>query len=319
MGQASPLANIAGFRRISDPLFAFGVLAAAIFIPVLLILMIFMLTEAAQGSITRFGLDFLWGTNWDPVQERQQFGALPFIYGTIVSSLIALVVGAPIALGAAICLTEMAPQRIREPIALLIELLAAIPSVVYGLWGIFVLAPFLRTSVQPTLSHYLGWTPLFSGPPYGIGMMAGGLILAIMILPTIAAVSRDVINAVPASQREAMYAVGSTRWETVRKVIVPYARFGILGAVMLGLGRALGETMAVTMVIGNRSDISASLFAPSYTMASVIANEFAEATYDLYLGALIEIGLVLFLVTLVMNALARLLVWKAGMAQEGVR
>jgi phosphate transport system permease protein len=306
-----------GLRRFSDPVFAGGVLVAAIAIPVLMVLMVVILLEAAQLSLSKFGLSFFWGTNWDPV--KGEFGALPFIYGTIVSSIIALLFGAPIALGAAICLTEMMPRWAREPVALLVELLAAIPSVVYGLWGIFVLVPILRTSVQPPLGQALGWLPLFAGPAYGVGMMAGGLILAIMIIPTIAAVSRDVLDVVPNTQREAMLAVGATRWETIWKVVIPYARSGILGAVMLGLGRALGETMAVTMVIGNRPEISASLFAPSYTMASVIANEFTEATYDLYLGALIEVGLVLFLVTFAMNALARLLVWRAGMGPRGGR
>jgi phosphate transport system permease protein len=314
---ALPLTGGRGVRRFNDLLFAIGVLVAAVAIPVLMVLMLFILLQSAQLSIAKFGLGFFWGTNWDPV--KQEFGALPFIYGTIVSSIIALVIGGPIALGSAICLTEMAPGWLREPVALLVELLAAIPSVVYGLWGIFVLVPILRTAIQPTIGQTLGWLPLFGGPAYGVGMLAGGLILAIMIIPTIAAVSRDVINVVPPSQREAMLAVGATRWETIWKVVLPYARSGILGGIMLGLGRALGETMAVTMVIGNRPEISASLFAPSYTMASVIANEFTEATYDLYLGALIEIGLVLFLVTLVMNTMARLLVWRAGMAQGGGR
>ncbi len=302
-------------RRLADPVFARTVLLAAVAIPVLMGLMLYALTQAAQLSIVQFGLPFLWSTEWDPV--HQQFGAMPFIYGTVVSSILALLIGGPVALGAAICLTEMMPGWLREPVAVLVELLAAIPSVVYGLWGIFVLVPIIRTGAEPFLATTLGFLPLFQGPQYGVGMLAGGLVLAIMIIPTIAAVSRDVLEAVPRSQREAMLAVGATRWETIQQAVLPYARSGILGAVMLGLGRALGETMAVTMVIGNRPEVSASLFAPAYTMASVIANEFSEATYALYLGALIEVGLVLFFVTFVMNAGARLLVWRMGLSTGG--
>lgn len=309
------LTKATGARRFGDPVFAFVVLAAAIAIPVLVVVMIYTLIGSSQISIQRFGLAFLWSSEWDPVKQR--FGALPFIYGTVVSSVVALLLGAPVAIGTAICLTEMAPRWIRTPLAVLVELLAAIPSVVYGLWGIFVLVPIIRTILQPFLGSALGFLPLFQGPNYGVGMLAGGLVLAIMIIPTIAAVSRDVIEVVPGSQREAMLAVGATRWETISNVVLPYARSGILGGVMLGLGRALGETMAVTMVIGNRPEISASLFAPAYTMASVIANEFTEATYALYLGALIEIGIVLFIVTFAMNALARLLVWRMGLSPSG--
>jgi phosphate transport system permease protein len=239
---------------------------------VLVVAIAFKMVDSAMLSIRTFGFNFLIGTTWDPV--FQQFGTLPFLFGTLVSSAIALLVGAPIALGAAIYLAELAPDWLRDPLSFLVELLAAIPSVVYGLWGIFVLAPLLRTVVQPFLAGTLGFLPLFQGPAYGFGMLAGGLVLAIMIIPTIAAVSRDVMRAVPNTQREALLALGGTRWEMIKLAVLPFARSGIIGAVILGLGRALGETMAVTMVIGNRPEISASLFAPSYTMASVIANEF---------------------------------------------
>jgi phosphate transport system permease protein len=273
------------------------------------------MTRASALSLERFGLRFITGRDWDPVREF--FGALPFIYGTVVSSLLALVIAVPVSLGVAIYLAELAPLWVRRPLGFVIELLAAIPSVVYGLWGIFVLAPWLRGTVEPALERTLGFLPLFRGTPRGVGMLAGGLILAIMILPTIASVSRDVMRAVPNTLREGALALGATRWETVRAAVLPQARSGIVGAVILGLGRALGETMAVTMVIGNRAEISASLFAPSYTMASVIANEYTEASGDLYLAALSEIGLLLFAVTLALNMVARLLVWRVGRLPGG--
>ncbi len=274
-----------------------------------------VMLRASMLSIRRFGPAFLVGTDWDPVRER--FGALPFVYGTIASSLIALLVAVPIALGVAIHLAELAPPWVRRPLGFAVELLAAIPSVVYGLWGLFVLAPWLRRTVEPALSRAFGFAPLFRGAPRGVGLLAGGLILAIMIVPTIASVSRDVLRAVPAPQREGALALGATRWETVRVAVLPYARSGIVGAIMLGLGRALGETMAVTMVIGNRAEISASLFDPAYTMASAIANEYAEAAGDLHLSALSELGLVLFAVTLGLNVIARLLVWRVGRMPTG--
>ncbi len=301
--------------NLGDRAFRWVVTAFAFAIPALVLWIVLRMTDASMPAINRFGFSFLTGTTWDPV--AQQFGALPFIYGTVISSLIALLVAGPIALGAAIYLSELAPDWLRNPVSFLVELLAAIPSVVYGLWGIFVMAPWLRSTVEPSLKATLGFLPFFQGPSYGIGMLAGGLILAIMILPTITAVSRDVMRAVPEAQREAMLALGATRWETIWQAVVPYARSGILGAVILGLGRALGETMAVTMVIGNRPEISASLFAPSYTMASVIANEFSEATYSLYLSVLVEIGLVLFGVTLLLNVLARLMVWRVAYGPTG--
>src|SRR2546425_8379491 len=261
--------------------------------------------RAAWPAIQRFGWRFLVTSVWDPVAE--QFGALPFVYGTLVSSFLAMLIAVPLGIGAAVYLAELAPPWVRPPVAFLVELVAAVPSVVYGLWGIFVLAPLLRTWVQPALGATLGFLPLFQGPPYGVGMLAAGIILAIMVVPFITAVSREVLLAVPNTQREAALALGATRWETTRMAVLRYGRSGLVGAILLGLGRALGETMAVTMVIGNRPEISASLFAPGYTLASVIANEFAEATTDIYLDSLVEIGLALFLVTIVVNLIAQLL------------
>ncbi|MBI5507316.1 MAG: phosphate ABC transporter permease subunit PstC [Deltaproteobacteria bacterium] len=289
---------------------AFGVVAALAGMGVEMI-------RASLSSIERFGLGFVTEVTWDPVREL--FGAAPFIFGTIVSSLLALAIAVPVAVGVAIFLAELAPAWLRTPASFVVELLAAIPSVVYGLWGVFVLAPWLRDTVQPALAAALGFLPFFGGPARGFGMLAGGLILAIMILPTIASVSRDVMVAVPTSYREAALALGATRFETVQVAVLPHAKAGIVGAVILGLGRALGETMAVTMVIGNRAEISASLFAPAATLASVIANEYAEATSDLYLAALSELGLMLFAVTLILNIGARLLVGKVGRAAPGVR
>ena len=269
------------------------------------------------AAIRTFGLRFLITSHWDPVAG--EFGALPFIYGTLVSSLLALLIAVPLSLGAAIFLAELAPSWVRPPVAFLIEMLAAVPSVVYGLWGIFVLVPWLRDWLQPALARTLGFLPLFQGPPYGIGMLAAGLILAIMIVPYITSVSREVLLAVPGSQREAALGLGATRWETTRIAVLPYGRSGLIGAILLGLGRALGETMAVTMVIGNRPEVALSLFAPGYTMASVLANEFTEATSDLYVSALVEIGLLLLVVTVAVNGLARLLVWSVGGPARGGR
>ncbi len=314
---ATPLVLVGRGGNLGDRIFKGVVTALACGILLLVGLIALKLIDSSSLALQRFGLSFLWGTTWDPVFE--EFGALPFVYGTVASSCLALLIGGPISLGAAIYLSELAPSWLREPVSFLVELLAAIPSVVYGVWGIFVLVPWLRASVQPLLGGTLGFIPLFDGPPYGFGMLAGGMILAIMIIPTISAVSRDVMRAVPNTQREAMLALGATKWEVIRGAVVPYARSGILGAVILGLGRALGETMAVTMLIGNRPEISISLFEPSYTMAAVIANEFTEATSDLYLGALIEIGLVLFGVTLLLNAVARLLVWRVARGTTGGR
>jgi len=270
-------------------------------------LFFYELTSRSKLSISKFGFAFFTGKTWDPVAG--EFGAMPFIYGTLVSSLVALVLAVPLAVGVSVFVTELCPRKFRGIISFTVELLAAIPSVIYGLWGIFVLAPILRNSVQPWLSTYLGWTGMFVGPAYGIGMLAAGIILAIMIIPIIASITREVLIAVPQTQREAVLALGATRWEMVRMAVLRNARVGIMGGIILGLGRAIGETMAVTMLIGNRPEIAKSLFAPGYTMASVIANEFSEATDDLYLSALVEIGLVLLIVTVIVNACARLLVW----------
>jgi phosphate transport system permease protein len=278
--------------------------AAAVFS--LVFVMAYEMYSGSGLSIAKFGWKFLWTSVWDPVQG--DFGALPYIYGTIVSSLVALVIALPLSIGVAIFLAELSPRWLEQPVSFLVELLAAIPSIVYGLWGMFVLVPNVRTAVGPFLIKHVGFIPLFTGAPYGFGMLTAGLILAIMILPIIASISRDVMTAVPNTQREAALALGATKWETT-KIILSNAKSGIAGATLLGLGRALGETMAVTMVIGNMSKISIHLLDPGYSMASVIANEFSEATTDLYLSSLIEVGLILFGVTIILNAIARLIVW----------
>jgi phosphate transport system permease protein len=286
--------------------------AFALCVPLLLGLIAFEVARAAWPALSRFGLSFLTSSTWDPVAGV--FGAAPAVFGTIATSVIALVIATPLALGAAIFLAEFAPVWLRQPVAFLVDLLAAIPSVVYGLWGIFVLVPLLRDHVMPFISQTmgLGRFAMFAGPAYGNSILAAGVILAIMVLPYIAAVSREVLLAVPRSQREAALALGATRWEMIVGAVIPYARVGIFGGIILGLGRALGETMAVTMVIGNTHEISASLFHPGYTMASLIANEFSEATGDLHLSALMAVGFVLFVVTLIVNAIARWLVWQVS-------
>ena len=298
-----------------DAIFRALMFLVGLFVVSVVIAMLIALASDSMLSIREFGFHFLISRQWNPI--KGEFGALPFIYGTIVSSLIALLISVPFSLGIAVFLVEQAPHYIARPVGFLVELLAAIPSVVYGLWGIFVLAPFLRSYVEPPLAKAFGKLPLFQGPITGIGLLTGGIILAIMITPIISAVVRDVLAAVPGSQREAALALGATKWEMIRVVLVNGAP-GIAGAVILGLGRALGETMAVTMVIGNRPEISASLFEPSYTIASAIANEFTEATQDLYLSALVELGLILFLVTFIVNAIARLLVWNVTRKTGGV-
>ncbi len=305
-----PIAPVLHGRNRGDGVYRTVLTALALTLPVLLFALLAELTASSWPAIRKFKWSFLWTSTWDPVAEI--YGAAPMIFGTIVSSLIGVLLAIPLAVGVAIFLTEFAPKWMRQPVAFLVELLAAIPSVVYGLWGIFVLIPFLREHVAPVLEAVLGWTPFARGVFYGNSMLAGGIILAIMIVPYIAAVSREVLLAVPPSQREAALGLGATRWEAVWTAVLPYGRAGIIGAIVLGLGRALGETMAVTMVIGNRHDIGLSLFKPAYTMAAAIANEFAEATSDLYLAALFEVGLILFGVTLVVNALARLLVWRVA-------
>ncbi len=290
-----------------DGLFRALMVACALSIFAIVALIAFELVSRSSLTLHQFGWRFFTRSAWDPVSGS--FGAKPFIYGTLISSLLALVIAVPLSIGLAVYLTEIAPLRLRAPLAFLTELLAAIPSVVYGLWAIFILLPLLREHVGPILKSTLGWTGLFTGPDYGPSMLAAGVILAIMILPIISSLPREVMRAVPHSQREAVLALGATRWEMIRMGVLRNARIGIVGAVILGLGRALGETLAVTMVIGNRPEISKSLFAPGYSLASVIANEFSEASDDTYLSALIEIGLALFLVTIAVNALARLLVW----------
>lgn len=296
--------------RAGDRLFKGGLTVAALAIPVLMGLLVYELYVGSQLAIERYGLGFVTGTSWDPVAE--QFGALPLIFGTLLSSAIALVIAVPLSLGVAIYLTEFAPRVIRQPVAFIIELLAAIPSVVYGLWGIFVLMPILQKQFFPFLRDTLGFLPFFTGPIYGPSMLAASMILSIMIMPFIMSVAREVLLAVPGSQREAALALGATRWEAVISAVVPYARSGIIGAIILGLGRALGETMAVTMLIGNRHEIAASLFAPGYTMAAVIANEFSEAATDIHFAALTYVALVLFCVTVLVNAGARLLIWRVA-------
>ncbi len=282
------------------------VTVSGVLLLVLLAAIAFFLIKGSIPAIKHFGFAFLWTSKWDPVQEI--FGAMPLIYGTVVSSLLGMLLAVPLSIGVALFLNELAPRWIGRPAGFLVEMLAAIPSVVYGLWGIFVLAPLLRTTVQPWLKEHLGFLPLFQGPAYGVGMMTAGIILAIMVTPTISSLAREVFRAIPRAQREAAWALGATRWEAMVMAVLKSSKPGLFGASLLGLGRAVGETMAVTMVIGNRSEIVASLFAPSQTMASVLANEYAEASSQIHLSALIEVGLVLFAVTFVMNAFARLMI-----------
>jgi phosphate transport system permease protein len=275
---------------------------------VLTVCMLFVeLVVGSWPSLRSFGIKFLWTSEWNPVTST--FGALPLIYGTLVSSLIAIVLAGVIGVLAAAYLADFAPRFLARPLGFIIELLAAVPSVVYGLWGLFVLVPLLRSVIEPFLQKTLGFLPIFSGAIHGVGLLAAGIVLALMILPTVTAISRDVIASISIDLRDASMALGATKWETVRKVVLPAARTGIFGAIILALGRALGETIATTMVIGNTPDISASLFAPSYTLASVIANEFTEATTDIYLSALIELGLLLFIISFIVNGLARLMMW----------
>src|SRR5207247_1365512 len=291
--------------RVGDKAFEWLTLLMALGLVVLVILLGWELWRGSSLAVRKFGFHFLTTSTWDPVAE--QFGALPFIYGTLVSSLVALLIAVPLSIATAAYLTELAPLWIRQPLVSLIEMLAAIPSVILGLWGIFVMIPWLRDYPFPLLKRLFGWTPFFTGPIYGPSMLAGGIIIAIMILPIITSVSREILRIVPNLRRDAAYALGATRWEATRIAVLSYAKKGLFGAAILGLGRALGETMAVTMVIGNTPQIAASLFKPGYTLASVIANEFTEATTDMYLQALFEIGLVLFGTTILANLLAQLL------------
>lgn len=286
--------------------FAFTIIA-------LICAMVVKLLAASWLSIQKFGVAFFYTSTWDPVFEK--FGALPFIYGTLLTSFVALLIAVPIGIGTAIYLAEYAPHAFRKVISSLVDLLAAIPSVVYGLWAIFQLVPLMRTSVQPFLGKYFGFLPFFQGPNYGVGFLAASMVLAIMIVPFIISISREVILAVPQVYKDAAYAVGATRWEAVSSIILSYGKTGIMGGVILALGRAIGETMAVTMIIGNNVTISPSLFSPGYTLASVIANEFTEAAGNLYLSALMEIGAVLFLISIFVNLIARLLIWSVERRQ----
>lgn len=295
-------------QHLADRLFVRTVTVAAVGLVVLLGLIAIFLVRGAWPALRQFGWPFVFSSSWDPV--RDVYGALPVIFGTVVSSLLAMAIATPLSIGIALYLNELAPRPVARVVGFLVEMLAAIPSVVYGLWGIFALAPWLRGTVEPALGKSLGFLPFFQGPPYGVGMLAAGLILAIMVTPTVSSLSREVFRAIPRGQREAALALGATRWEMMVMAVLKSAKTGIFGAVILGLGRAVGETMAVTMVIGNRAEISSSLFAPGQTMASVLANEYAEATSDVHLAALVEIGLVLFAVTFVMNAAARLFLWR---------
>jgi len=281
-------------------------LIAAAGILLITILLVMELWRTSYLSRSKFGWMFFWTKVWDA--NFDDFGAAPFIYGTLVTSTIALIIAVPLGLASAIFLSELAPKKLSDIVSFLIDLLAAVPSVIYGLLGIFIVVPLMRTTLGPALKSVFGFTPLFSGPNYGVGFLTAGIVLAIMVVPFIISVSREVLMTVPREQREAALALGATRWESTWKVVVPWARTGIMGSIFLALARALGETMAVTMVIGNNPKITASLFAPGYTIASVIANEFTEATGNLYLSALIELGLVLFLMTFILNGMARLLI-----------
>ncbi|MGA1975577.1 MAG: phosphate ABC transporter permease subunit PstC [Conexivisphaerales archaeon] len=300
-------------RRASltgDVILKGAVAAASAFVLFLLILLAYELISGSRLSLKAFGFQFIVTTTWDPVHSV--FGALPFVYGTLLTSAIALLIGLPISLGVAICLVEKlrGKRGLAYVLGTIVELLAAVPSVIFGLWGLFVLSPLIRDYVEKPLSHYLGFVPLFTGTPFGLDFLTAGVILATMIIPTVSAISRNVLNAVPNSQREALYSLGGTDWEVIRHGVLPYARSGLFGATILGLGRAVGETMAVTMVIGNAPRISSSLFSPGYTLASVIANEFTEATSPLYVSSLVELGLMLFVLALVINVFARLLLWR---------
>lgn len=297
-------------RGFGDRAFKWFTLLMALSVFVLIVLVGEELAHGSQLALRKFGWRFLVSSEWDPVHGR--FGALPFIFGTVVSSFIALVIAVPLSIATAVYLTELAPRWARQPLTIFIELLAAVPSVILGLWGIFIMVPWLREHLFPWLKGSLGFLPFFQGPIYGVSLLAGGIIIAIMIVPIITSVSREILRSVPGLQREAAYALGATRWEVTRIAVLSYAKKGLFGAVILGLGRALGETMAVTMVIGNWPEIAKSLFAPGYTLASVVANEFAEATTDMYLSSLFEIGLVLLGVTMVVNALAQLLLKTFG-------
>jgi phosphate transport system permease protein len=302
-----------------DWLYRVLILAACLAVILLVFAIGYELWQNSALSRQAFGWKFLYTTDWDPAISYK-FGALPYILGTLITSAIALIVAMPLGLATAIFIAELAPDWIKQPLGFLVELLAAVPSVVFGLWGLFAYIPVFIRPTSELLNKSFGFLPLFEGPVFGPSRLAAGLLLAIMVFPTITAVSRDVFQAIPNAQREASMALGATRWEMISQVLIPYGMSGLLGAIILGLGRALGETIAVTMVIGNNLDLSASLLHPGYTMASIIANEFTEATFDLYLHALIEIGLILFVITLLVNSLARILIWRvSGRARAEAR
>ncbi len=307
---ASPSLLSRKSSRLSDGAFRWVALFAALSIMALIALVGWELYQGSRQAIVHFGTGFFTHSTWDPVNDV--YGALPFIYGTLVSSLIALVIAVPLGVATALFLTDLAPLKLRQPIVMIIEMLAAVPSVIFGLWGIFLLIPWLRVHLFVWLKATLGFLPLFQGPIFGVSMLAAGIIVAIMILPIVTSISREILRSVPDLQREAAYALGATRWEVTKIAVLSYARRGIFGAAILGLGRALGETMAVTMVIGNNPQIKASLFAPGYTLASVIANEFAEATPGLYTNVLFELGLTLLAVTVLVNVAAQMMLRTMG-------
>ncbi len=306
---AGPIAGSRSFLsrlRDGDEIARLITFLFAISVVLVTLLLIFELWQGSALARHKFGLQFFFTRVWDPIAE--QFGALPFIYGTFITATVSLVIAVPLGIGAAIFLAELAPARLSDALEFFIDLLAAVPSVIYGLLGVFIVVPLMRDYVQPGLKNTLGFLPLFSGPAYGVGFLTAGIVLAIMVIPYIISVSREVLMSVPRDQREAALSLGSTRWESTWKVVVPFARTGIMGSIFLALARSLGETMAVTMVIGNTPTISASLFSPGYSIAAVIANEFTEATGNLHTEALIELGLVLFLLTFLLNGVARLLI-----------
>jgi phosphate transport system permease protein len=308
--------NVTERASRGEAAFKSGTAVLSLFVLAIAAVVVYELVSSSMPAFGKFGFGFLTSKEWDPVQ--QVYGALPFIWGSFYTSIIALVIALPVSIGIAIFLTELAPTWLRQPVGFIIELLAAIPSLIYGLWGLFVLVPIMQEYVQPALMKF-DFLPFFTGYPLGLGMMSAGIIVAIMIIPTISSISREVMYTVPDIQREGGLALGMTRWEVVSKVVIPFSRTGILGAVILGLGRALGETMAVTMLIGNTPKISLSLLEPGYTISSAIANEFAEATEKMHLSALIELGLILFFISIMINVLAKLLMWRMNRYIGGAR
>ena len=318
-GSASPASGSRSFfarLRSGDEIARLITLIFAMTVVLICVLLVYELWVNSALPRHKFGLKFFVTSDWDPMND--QFGAFPFIYGTVVTSALALLIAVPLGIGASIFLAELAPPRISDTLQFFIDLLAAVPSVIYGLLGFFIVVPLMRTVIYPALNKPLGFIPLFKGPSYGVGFLTAGIVLAIMVIPYIISVSREVLLSVPRDQREAALALGSTRWESTWKVVVPFARTGIMGSIFLALARALGETMAVTMVIGNTPNVSPSLFSSGYSIAAVIANEFTEATGDLYLQSLIGLGLVLFLLTFILNGMARLLILFTTQKGSGV-